>query len=59
MKKDNQNFQYILTLNRDELKKIENPEIRNKIKNKIESEYKIASFTKEDRFLYGDKYSEI
>jgi uncharacterized protein YydD (DUF2326 family) len=59
MQKDNNNFQYILTLNRDELKKIENSQVKQEIKSTIENSYKIANFTKKNRFLYGDKYSEI
>jgi len=59
MENENQNFQYILTLNRDELKKIDNLETKKEIELKIEETYKVANFTKKDRFLYGNKYSEI
>lgn len=59
IKKDSQDFQYILTLNRDELRKIDDPIIKKKIEEKIEKNYKVANFTKKDRFLHGDKYSEI
>lgn len=54
-KKESQKFQYILTLNRD---KIENEEQRKLLQLNIE-EHKVANFTKKDRFLYGDKYSEL
>lgn len=54
-KKESNNFQYILTLNRD---KIENEERRKVLDLEIE-EHRVANFTKQDRFLYGPKYSEI
>jgi len=54
-KQESQDFQYILTLNRD---KIENEEKEKILDLKIE-DHRIANFTKKDRFLYGDKYSEI
>lgn len=53
-KKESQKFQYILTLNRD---KIENEEL-NKLLELDIKEHKVANFTKKNRFLYGDKYSE-
>jgi uncharacterized protein YydD (DUF2326 family) len=54
-KKESQNFQYILTLNRD---KIENEERKKMLDLEIE-EHRVANFTKQDRFLYGPKYSEM
>lgn len=54
-KKETQDFQYILTLNRD---KVENEERQQFFDLNIE-DHKIANFTKQDRFLYGDKYSEV
>lgn len=54
-KQETQDFQYILTLNRD---KIENEERKRMLDLKIE-DHKIANFTKQKRFLYGDKYSEM
>jgi len=54
-KKESQKFQYILTLNRD---KIENEEQKKLLELDIK-EHRVANFTKKDRFLYGDKYSEI
>ncbi|EKE06241.1 MAG: hypothetical protein ACD_19C00032G0003 [uncultured bacterium] len=54
-KKESQKFQYILTLNRD---KIENEE-QSKLLELDIKEHRVANFTKKDRFLYGDKYSEL
>lgn len=54
-KKESQKFQYILTLNRD---KIENEEQKKLLELDIKV-HRVANFTKQDRFLYGDKYSEI
>ncbi|NTV41099.1 MAG: DUF2326 domain-containing protein [Candidatus Moranbacteria bacterium] len=54
-KKESQDFQYILTLNRD---KIENEE-REKMLNLEIDNHRVANFTKESRFLFGEKYSEI
>jgi len=54
VQKETQDFQYILTLNRD---KIENEEKTNELKLNIEA-HRVADYTKEKRFLYGDKYSE-
>lgn len=54
-RRETQKFQYILTLNRD---KVENEEHRKLLELNIE-EHKIANFTKEKRFLHGNKYSEI
>lgn len=48
-------FQYILTLNRD---KIENEEKEKTLELQI-SEHRIAYFTKQNRFLHGDKYAEV
>lgn len=53
-KKETQDFQYILTLNRD---KVENQE--NKIIELDINEHKIANFTKTERFLFGDRYAEL
>lgn len=53
--KENEDFQYILTLNRD---KVENEEHQKLIQLNIE-EHRIANFTKMNRFLIGDKYSEV
>lgn len=54
-RKESQKFQYILTLNRD---KIENEE-QSKLLELDIKDHRVANFTKKDRFLYGDKYSEI
>ncbi|MFA6518607.1 MAG: DUF2326 domain-containing protein [Candidatus Shapirobacteria bacterium] len=54
-RKESQKFQYILTLNRD---KIENEE-QSKLLELDIKEHRVANFTKKDRFLYGDKYSEV
>lgn len=59
MRKESNDFQYILTLNRDELQKIENSQNRKSIETMIRERYQIANFTKKDRFLYGGKYSEM
>lgn len=54
LKEGNQNFQYILTLNRD---KIENEERKKEFKFDVNS-HKIAVFTKKDKFLKKD-YQEL
>lgn len=53
-KEETQEFQYILTLNRD---KIEN-EIDKNILGLNIKDHVVANFTKKDRFLLGEKYSE-
>jgi len=55
VKSENTDFQYILTLNRD---KVENEEKIKALQLDIEL-HKVANFTKQNRFLFGDGYSEI
>lgn len=52
---ENSDFQYILTLNRD---KIENEE-RSKLLKLDILDHRIANFTKDKRFLLGEKYAEV
>lgn len=53
--KESSDFQYILTLNRD---KVENEEREKELLLNIET-HSVANYTKKERFLFGDKYTEV